>query len=160
MIKIKFCNTCACCDKIKEMCLYYGTHIDIAKDFCSKHADSLEFCDICGKPIVTSSFLQQDDEGNWVKICNQCNNLLNTCQLCTCAHVCEFETNPDPMPKTIVKTIQQGNMVMQTQIKNPDRIAKFCYGCPCWMGDGIDACGKEFNIGCCKQNIKISSRKS
>ena len=160
-MSIKYCRTCRLSDKDKQVCLLFGIPVNLDIDYCSKHADEIISCNICGAHMITPGFVQEDAEGNWLKYCDRCNQLFNTCQLCSHARTCEFETNPDPMPKVIVKTVQQGNMVMQAQVKNPDRIAKFCHNCICWLSDGIDACGKEFNIGCYKQdNIKISSRES
>ena len=59
---------------------------------------------------------------------------------------CEFEQNPDPMPKQIQQTIRQGNMMAQTVVKNPERINAFCAHCPCW--NTLDACCNRENGTC------------
>ena len=153
---IKYCQTCKLRDEAQNLCRLFGIPVVPSEDYCSKHKDKLIACSICGNALITPGTVDYDGEGNIILICDRCNQLFNTCQLCSYARKCEFETNADPMPKVIMKRVQQGNMVMQTQVKNPDRIAKFCHNCHCWLGDGIDACGKEFNIGCYKQDIKFS----
>lgn len=70
--------------------------------------------------------------------CKRCAGLFNTCHLCLNSTKCEFETNPSPLPKQVQQTIRQGNVQMQTVIKNPERIQLCCTGCPCW--NAVDAC--------------------
>ena len=69
---------------------------------------------------------------------------------------CEFITNPDPMPQVVMKTVRQGNMMMQTQVKNEERVQKFCPSCCCW--DKNHGCMKEFNIGCINKQDFWTSR--
>jgi hypothetical protein len=149
-MSIKYCRTCSLKDPNQLVCRLTGIPIDLDKDFCSKHATELTTCQICRSVMVEPGFII-DTGDKILHYCSRCHQLLNTCQLCSKAGVCEFETNPDPMPKVVMQTVRQGNMVMQTQAKNEERIKKFCHSCHCWMGDGIDACGKEFNIGCYKK---------
>ena len=145
---MEFCNTCVYGDKIKKVCLYYGTHIDIDKDFCSKHAKEINYCEVCQQPMeLMGSFLEQDSEGVWHQYCARCAELLKTCQ--TCSAPCEFESNPDPMPKFVMKTVRQGNMQMQAQVMNPDRVNKFCLVCGCY--DKELGCKRQFNVACDKK---------
>lgn len=66
-------------------------------------------------------------------ICPSCGNSLGYCPTCELAQICPFETSSSPVPKVILKQIKQGNMVMQTQIKNPERIKVTCESeCKCW----------------------------
>ena len=106
-------------------------------------------CEICGQPIgrLAGTILEQDSKEVWHIYCARCAELLKTCQACSAP--CEFETNPDPMPKVVMKTIKQGNMVMQAQVMNPDRVNKFCPNCFCYDED--NGCKRQFNIGCDKQ---------
>lgn len=152
---MEYCNTCVYGDKIKKVCLYYGTHIDLDKDFCSKHAKEINYCEVCGQAMmIVGSFLEQDSNGVWHQYCARCAELLKTCQ--TCSAPCEFQTNPDPMPKVVMKTVRQGNMVMQTQVKNEERVQKFCPSCCCW--DENHGCMKEFNVGCINKQDFWTSR--
>ena len=43
---MEYCETCVYCDKTKSVCLYYGIQIDIDKDFCSKHAKQINYCEV------------------------------------------------------------------------------------------------------------------
>ena len=58
---------------------------------------------------------------------------IGTCATCTQAKFCDFETNPIQIPKQVQKVIRQGNMQMQTIVRNPEREKETCMkGCPCW----------------------------
>lgn len=153
-MSVKYCQTCELRHREQNVCRLTGFLIDPEKDFCSKHADEIIPCDICGQPLLGSTYVEYDGEGNLLQYCKRCHQLFNTCQLCEHAIVCEFETNLDPMPKVVMKTVRQGNMMMQTQVKNEERVRKFCPTCACY--DENHGCMKEFNTGCYKQNIKFS----
>lgn len=150
---IKYCNECLLSDKIKSICLLTNIPIELESDYCSQHKEQLLPCTICGRPMLSPGYYEYAPEGHLLHYCQSCHSLLNTCQVCSNVRHCEFETNPDPMPKVVMQTIRQGNAVMQMQVKNEERVKKFCHSCRCWMADGIDACGKEFNIGCVNQTI-------
>jgi hypothetical protein len=145
---MKYCKTCAYFDENKNMCALSGLFMDGEKDYCSKHADVLLHCDVCGNIMLTSgSILEIDSNGECHQFCARCAELLKTCQACSAP--CEFETNPDPMPKVVMKTVRQGNMQMQTQIMNPERVEKFCPSCGCY--DQEVGCKRQFNVGCDKK---------
>ena len=97
-------------------------------------------CNYCGRE--GARFINPNGTG----ACEQCATAFNTCNLCLKSVKCEFEQNPDPMPKQIQQTIRQGNMRAQTVVKNPERVNAFCTHCPCW--NTLDSCcNREF--GCC-----------
>ena len=146
---IKYCSTCRLRDKQKKVCLLFGVPME-DRDYCSKHADEIILCDICGNPLLGPTYVEDDGDEKLLRYCERCHQAFQTCQLCSKMQECEFETNPDPMPKIVMKAVRQGNMMMQTQVKNEERVQKFCHSCHCWLGDGIDACGKEFNVSCYK----------
>lgn len=95
-------------------------------------------CDYCGRPASTVV----DSEGNCS--CVNCYQQFYTCAMCIHAHECEFETNPSPLPKVVFQTIRRGPAVIQTQVKNPQRIEEFCHKCFCWNTEE-SICGKEDN---------------
>lgn len=74
--------------------------------------------------------------------CAKCANLFNTCVMCKHSRTCNFETDPTPDPKFIVKTIRQqvpGGFVEQTaQFPNGERIIRTCI-------DGRCICYGEVN---------------
>ena len=90
-------------------------------------------CNYCGK--MEASIFTPEGIGS----CPRCTQHFNTCNVCmNSIKPCEFETNPSPIPKTITKVVQKGNMRAQVEIDNPDRIEAFCLTCPCWC----DGCGR------------------
>lgn len=98
-------------------------------------------CAICGGSPEVPIF---SGDGSFLKyLCNRCSQIPKQCGLCVYAQTCPFETDPSPLPKTVVKTIQQENMIAQVQIKNPSRIEVTCRSqCLCFS--------EEF--GCLKEN--------
>lgn len=99
-------------------------------------------CNYCGQAPV--KVINENCTG----ACERCASLFGTCSMCLNGVNCEFETNPSPMPKQVMQTIRQGNMVMQTVVPNPERIKAFCTNCSCY---GIDPpmCLRQF--GTCGQ---------
>ena len=83
-------------------------------------------CDYCGNPASTVV----DSEGNCS--CVGCYQQFYTCRMCEMGSFCPFETDPSPIPKVVMQQVRQGNMVMQTQIKNPERVKQFCFPCICF----------------------------
>lgn len=70
---------------------------------------------------------------------------MNTCSTCKLSNVCEFETNPSPIEKTINQQIRQGNMIMMAPVKNPKRIEETCKKfCKCY----------DEKNGCLRQTIQ------
>ena len=145
MVK-KQCKNCLYFQPQNQNCSLGFGKVDPQYDYCPRmisQDDNLGNCDICGQPVFITNGAIDAETNNIFHI--HCAKMLYTCQTCSLANVCEFETNPDPMPKVVMQTIRQGNMVMQTQIRNPSRIEKFCKNCECFsQGFG---CFKE--NGCC-----------
>lgn len=155
-METKYCKTCSLRNEAKKICQLTGIPINLETDFCSKHIEDItNTCNICGQLMITPGFVEHTSEGV-IHYCEQCHQALNTCQLCPNVRKCEFHTNPDPMPKVVMKTVRQGNMVMQTQVKNEERVQKFCPSCCCW--DENHGCMKEFNIGCVNKQDFWTSR--
>ena len=98
-------------------------------------------CAICGGAPEVPVF---SGDGTFIKyLCNQCSRIPKQCGLCTYGQTCPFETDPSPLPKVVLKTIQQGNMTAQMQIPNPSRIEVTCRTqCSCFSE----------SQGCLKQN--------
>lgn len=65
--------------------------------------------------------------------------------MCEFAKTCDFETNPSTMPKIVQKVIQQGNMQMATQVRNPEREKITCAaGCKCY--NETYGCSRQDNL--------------
>lgn len=103
---------------------------------CFTDKKSIYRCDICGNPTINPIIYQAEiyqDDSVQKYICSSCSSTSGTCDFCKQRFQCEFETNPSPLPKKVIKQIQRGPAVMQTEVMNPDRIKETCMkGCPCW----------------------------
>lgn len=151
------CKTCMLCNKQKSICLLNGATVKMEIDDCSKHSKYLDYCDICRSPVLPDGLvIEEDENGELHTICGRCNQALSTCQSCKQFQICPFETDPNPLPKVVMKTIRQGNMMMQTQIKNEERVKALCHTCGCWSEEC--GCMKEFNVGCDKKSNFWTSR--
>ena len=111
-------------------------------------------CNYCGRenPQLVFTFF---NENHPVSACPNCAQFYNTCRLCTNNASCEFETNPSPIPKQVMQTIRQGNMVVQTAVPNPERTKAFCTDCGCYSTDP-PMCLRQFGT-CGKYNEYIPS---
>ena len=104
-------------------------------------------CNYCGRPHLENAIISANPdpeaESAWFIMCADCFQQTKTCTMCICAKACNFETSTDPSPKQVQQTIRQGNMTIQSIVKNPDRIEKTCKNdCKCWSDD----------FGCLKEN--------
>lgn len=91
----------------------------------------MNICKLCGKQVEGAQLCYSVDLEE--VFCNNCIYLLGGCYSCGNVVSCAFEQDPSPLPKIVVQTVQQGNMTMQTQIRNPEREAITCKTkCPCW----------------------------
>lgn len=114
-------------------------------DTCPFHQSSLSLCEICGRQVVGATVL--DIEGDEVhSICRECAEAGSSCQTCSHGKSCAFQTDTScKEPPMVMRTVRQGNMTMQTQVKNPARVIATCYNCPCFDKDAEDP-----NEGCRK----------
>lgn len=107
--------------------------------------DLLDNCDVCGQPCITRDFIfvPADDNRGHFHLCKRCASLSGTCGLCIEGDKCDFETNPSTLPKQVIQVMTKGNMKIQQEVPNPERIKITCMkGCKCFS--------EEF--GCLKRN--------
>mgnify|MGYP003556996561 CR=1 FL=1 len=135
--------------KICENCALYRQNICILnnrsrhkEDSCPEFKKYLNVCDSCGKEHI-QTFLYSWDNKNYIKLCGSCFQATSTCGLCVNGCTCAFEQDLSPIPKQITKNIRQGNMMIQTTVKNPERVDKFCVNCHCFNVKE-NTCNKEF----------------
>ena len=126
-----------------------------ADDGCTKHNPNPDKCDMCGQPIVspTGTLVVEIDNGYHV-LCQSCAPHYHTCNTCIVGDKCTFQDMslyPSISP-IIMKTQQQGMMVVQTQVKNPEREKVTCHNCGCWNEE--NGCMREV-LGCCSSYIYI-----
>lgn len=109
-------------------------------------------CDICGIPVRQGLVITQED-GKIQLMCPSCAAAADTCATCTYAPYCYFETDPSSIPKTVAKTVRNGNMQILTQIKNPDRVRVTCQKCQCSFGKDFE-CQKQNATKCAHYRLK------
>ena len=151
----KICKNCLYLHPQQPICTLGLGNVDPATDYCPKfltQGSEIGYCAICGGTVYIGyeCFDWVAKDNAYRVLHRECAKKLGTCQTCVLANACEFDTNPDPMPKVVMQTVRQGNMVMQTQVRNPDRIRKFCHECSCF--DPENECLKQFN--CCGKYIE------
>lgn len=150
---MNYCNTCAYLIPNQNICALTHQQKNPDKDYCSEHRKELTLCETCKNPVIKpilTSFNPEDTK--YFSLCAKCNEASGSCSLCAYGQKCEFEQNPSPTPKQIVKTIRQGNSVMQTTIPNPERIRELCAGkCKCYNEEFH--CNRQFN--CCANQLFI-----
>lgn len=106
-------------------------------------------CDYCGCPA--SSVV--DEAGNCS--CMNCFKQFYTCAMCENAQYCAFEQDPSPLPRQVQQTIQRGPMIMQTTVKNPERVKQFCFPCKCFDQDELICLRID---GWCKSYVETAPR--
>lgn len=141
----KMCGSCAVLDPNAQTCRLTRVKKNPNSDFCSDYTDRLEKCGLCGAIMLPKDAIITYNSNDEVRlICQKCVDLISTCQVCANAANCSFETDPSALPKVVMKTVRQGNMVAQTQARNPDREAITCkVGCKCY--DSELGCRREYS---------------
>lgn len=158
ILEYKNCRNCSIADLHRNICRLSNLPIDPDNDYCSHGAKTLPTCSICRSPFISGTGLIIMENDIPHEICGRCAAAKNTCAVCTNGNVCEFNNNPDPMPKMVRRQIQQGNMVMSTEIMNPERIAKFCTTCKCYSEEY--GCAKQNGDGCGNQTVNFVSSEN
>lgn len=90
-------------------------------------------CCICKKE-VDNNYLIDMTFGKPLFICPNCYNVLDTCVACQLNNDCEFENSTQCQePLYVMKTMRQGPMTVQQQVKNPERVHQTCeLTCKCY----------------------------
>ena len=150
---MRTCGECALMRNNAGICPIYKTRFSADEGGCPAFTNGIEHCDICGSPILKGGNLYLEDSDATLKIiCGNCSQLPK-CRLCTHINQCAFE------PPFVMQTIQQGNMIMQQQVRNQKRVELTCgKGCPCYhqTSEGDFQCFRDYGEGC--RNHKINWR--
>ena len=155
MLKNSSCITCGFRHN-ENQCQFQRGNIDPHGPACELYTRDPQPCDICGILLPNRATIIDLTDKEPIYICPSCNRLMSTCAVCEAAQDCDFETNPIDLPKTVIKQVRQGNMIMSSEIKNPDRIEKTCFlNCPCFSQE--NGCLREFNSQC--EKFKTIDRK-
>ncbi len=150
---MKTCRTCglrAVLPQGGDICRLSRLRIDLNNDYCSHHNENPSQCSLCGTviPDLTGTFVVPVGE-TWDLLCIQCAQHFALCGTCKLSAKCDFEDAglyPAIAP-VIMQTQQHGNMVMQTQVRNPEREKVTCHSCICWDKENL-ICLKS-SLGCC-----------
>ena len=128
---INKCDTCALYSKDNGICRRTSL-IEAPTHCCSHWCDTIPVCEVCGNQFIPlSTFVLCDNQ--YRTICQKCCDTLGRCPTCKYGRDCDFETNPIPIPPMVMATKQQGNMIMSSQVPNPERIKRTCaVNCKCY----------------------------
>lgn len=105
-------------------------------------------CQICQKDFPIKGLIISYFDDNKIITCPKCYGYLNTCILCEYNNKCGLKTDTSGEPKIVTQTIRRGMMTVQTQVRNPKLVDKYCISCRCSYGDKGD-CIKENNEADC-----------
>ena len=144
-IKRYQCESCAHKAAFQDgspACAFHKRAIDPNEDFCSWHTSSNDSisCPICGQTKRQNEFFIFPIEDKNVIVCSKCAQYIGTCATCVRGNICPL-ANDHSAPQVIPQTVQQGNMIMTIQIKNPKLVVKHCQKCKC--SDGSDPSIKD-----------------
>lgn len=142
-MKFEFCKTCGFRSNSKDTCLLTGRQVNPSTDYCSRHAKTVYHCELCNNITLKPIFTPEGE--NWHCYCSKCAETISGCRFCRLGSTCAFETDPDPLPKTITQQSRTPFGIQQTQTKNPARIEKFCSSCPCYNAEE-KICYKQFGF--------------
>ena len=140
----KTCGACALMKLAGGTCPIFREPIGPQEPACPRFKRELNNCDMCGQPILGEEiiYLNPNNQTQIRVYCEQCSNQIGKCPTCENANSCDFQTNTSNIPPIIQQQIRQGNAVMMTQVKNPERIEITCKkNCKCF--DSEYGCMKE-----------------
>lgn len=146
------CKTCAyrgTAQNGSPACSLHKKIVNPDIDFCSDHLNAAYAipCQICQKNVKPSDLLIYQFGNSNLCICAQCAEHIGTCTTCINQNHCSFQTDRSE-PHVVMRTVRQGMMTMQTQVKNPNLVQKHCMNCQCSYGQERD-CLKDENGGNC-----------
>ena len=147
----KYCKNCALRNPDVTRCQLTKLEITPLDMACKHYVEHLIECGICHKKLPKGEVIDATNPADIFYVCPDCENLYSTCHTCEKARQCLFETDPSTLPKIIPQTIRQGNAVMQTQVRNPERVKITCAkSCACY--DAEMGCLRE-EAQCCGKYI-------
>ena len=137
------CGSCILWQRNNKVCPIFNEAFSGDQEGCPKHISILRNCAICGN-LILDKYIYDISTSSF--ICSKCSHALNSCRTCKESSVCHFDQDSScPYPPLITKTIQQGNMQMMTQVRNPERERETCEAkCNCW-NPKQKCCSRENN---------------
>ena len=103
--------------------------------YCGRHTNQPEACDMCKRIIINKKgIITLNKEGKYMLICEDCCNSLGTCS--TCIHgYCGLQSDTSGRPKMVQRQMQNGGMIISTQVLNPDLVQEYCTKCSCYYNN-------------------------
>lgn len=153
MLNDKKCGNCALWQQNNGLCPVFKMSLKEEENACPAYINSnKEPCEICGHLFISPGFITADDKGIYHIYCDNCASEIGNCSTCINSQECSFNNDTScPLPQMVMKTIRQGNAVIQSQVPNPERIRETCQKvCPCYSSE----------FGCLKQNNCCSDWKA
>lgn len=139
MPNYRVCRRCILLEKSNDTCKILKQKVDPSADTCPRYAEHVYTCELCNSQTLEPQYIFEQPD-TWHVLCGNCAEQLSSCHFCQGRQHCEFETNPDPMPKQVMRQVRTQMGIAQATVKNPDRIEKFCKTCRCYAEE---ECRKE-----------------
>ena len=141
------CGRCTLRNQVTGVCQVFNKKVENTE--CCPAYTSVTFqCETCGQTMSNPIIYTQEGSEKYYLVCGHCAPQLNGCAICTC-ETCDFQSNPSPTPLYVTQQVRQGNAIMQTQVRNPERVKITCEaGCKCWDPEE-KSCNRECG-GCGK----------
>jgi len=115
---------------------------------CENYHNSVPRCDMCG--LLTMQGILTETEEGWLLICENCYSSFGTCV--TCTQACGVQNDTSGISKSILQQMQQGNMIIQTTVMNPELVNKYCPSCRCYIDN---QCHRQYQ-NCKNYNSRVS----
>ena len=146
---MKKCGDCLLQKRSGGVCPVFQESVNETDNACCKYiGHDSPVCGFCSSLMPGRGEIVIMEDGETILSCPICAERIGTCATCAQARYCEFETSNIQIPKQVQKVIRQGNMQMQTIIRNPEREKETCMkGCSCWDEENC-ICLRE--AGMCK----------
>ena len=146
---MKKCGDCLLQKRSGGVCPVFQESVNETDNACRKYiGHDSPVCGFCGSLMPGKGEVVIMEDGDTILSCAQCAERIGTCATCAQAQFCEFETSNIQIPKQVSRVIRQGNMQMQTVVRNPEREKETCMkGCSCWDEENC-ICLRE--AGMCK----------
>ena len=146
---MKKCGDCLLQKRSGGVCPVFQESVNETDNTCRKYiGHDSPVCGFCGSLMPGKGEIVIMEDGETIMSSPQCAERIGTCATCAQACYCEFETSNIQIPKQVPRVIRQGNMQMQTIVRNPEREKETCMkGCPCWDEENC-MCLRE--AGMCK----------
>ena len=105
-----------------------------------RRASSIRTCEVCNQRFESVIIDMTTNTPHF--ICENCLKERCTCNSCTQQMFCGFLAD-QMTPDYVLRQFRNGNQVIQTQVKNPDKIEIYCKVCKCWNKEQL-YCMKEW----------------